>query len=153
MTACSACFLQLLKSLYKHRTELSSLVSFTFFCKMSLQQNIENDHQSYTWCLCPIFPYHSTQLSFLNYLSKNSECIHTIDLRSSSDHSNFYIVTTPDSNIVRKVNKWKYRMLHEKAAPELVGVIGPAPYTLDPLELVVFKMDELVLVDWNWHAP
>ena len=36
-------------------------------------------------------------------------------------------------------------MQHAKVAPELVGVIGPAPYTLDPIEFVVFNMDELVL--------
>lgn len=28
---------------------------------------------------------------------------------------------------------------------EVEGVIGPAPKTLDPLELVVFKIDALVL--------
>lgn len=52
-----------------------------------------------------------------------------------------------DSNVSKNVEMWKCRMLHDKVAPEPVGLIGPAPYTLDPLEFVVFKMDELVLVD------
>lgn len=33
------------------------------------------------------------------------------------------------------------------AAAEPVGFEGPAPKTVDPLELVVFRTDELVLVD------
>lgn len=36
-------------------------------------------------------------------------------------------------------------MIFSETAAEVVGVIGPAPNTVEPLEFVVFKMDALVL--------
>lgn len=38
-------------------------------------------------------------------------------------------------------------------AAELVGLAGPAPKTVAPFELVVFRTDELVLVVGYWQVP